>query len=54
VTSKSKTGRQLTIFPRGGQRKGAGRKPNGERALVTHAIRPRLTSRDPLIVKDCA
>ena len=42
--------RQLTIFPRGGARRGSGRKPKGERALVTHVVRPRLTERDPVLV----
>jgi len=42
--------RQLTIFRRGGKRDGAGRKPKSERALVTHAKRPKLTSHNPLIV----
>ncbi len=42
--------RQLTIFARGGQRAGAGRKPKGERALVSHAQRPNLTARDPILV----
>ncbi len=42
--------RQLTIFPRGGRRDDAGRKPKGERALVTHAARPKLTPRDPVFV----
>lgn len=42
--------RQLTIFARGGARPGAGRKPKGERALVTHAVRPALTRHDPVLV----
>jgi REP element-mobilizing transposase RayT len=42
--------RQLTIFPRGGARRGAGRKPKGERALTTHARRPALTARDPVLI----
>ncbi len=41
---------QLTIFPRGGARVGAGRKPTGERALVTSATRSRLTAHDPVLV----
>lgn len=48
--AQASTVRQLTIFRRGGERDGAGRKPNPERPLVTHAKRPRLTARDPLIV----
>ncbi len=42
--------RQLTIFPRGGARPGAGRKPKGDRALVTHAVRPAVTGRDPVLI----
>jgi REP-associated tyrosine transposase len=34
----------------GGRRKGAGRKPKGERALVTHAARPALAARFPVHV----
>jgi len=34
--------KQLTIFPRGGPRVGAGRKPRGERAQVSHAKRESL------------
>ncbi len=45
-----KSHRQLTIFPRGGVRAGAGRKPKGERALVTHTARSTLTPRDPVLV----
>jgi REP element-mobilizing transposase RayT len=47
---RSNRTRQLTIFPRGGARPGAGRKPKGERALVAHATRPTLTRRDPVLV----
>jgi REP element-mobilizing transposase RayT len=47
---KSNAGLQLTIFARGGARAGAGRKPKGERALVTHLARPKLTARDPVLV----
>ncbi len=50
VRTKAMSVRQLTIFPRGGERKGAGRKPKGERALVSHARRPKLTPRDPVLV----
>jgi REP element-mobilizing transposase RayT len=42
--------RQLTIFPRGGAQRGAGRKPNGACALVSHATRPRVTRHDPVLV----
>jgi len=40
----------------GGKRRGAGRKPKGERAGVSHAKRPRLPSRYPVLVtmKVCA
>ena len=48
--SQSRTISQLTIFPRGGARPGAGRKSNGERALVSHATRPRLTKHEPVLV----
>lgn len=42
---------KLRFPPRwGGQRRGAGRKPNGKRAGVSHLRRPRLTGRAPLIV----
>lgn len=41
---------QLTIFRRGGARRGAGRRPKGERALVTHVTRPALTRHDPILV----
>jgi len=34
----------------GGKRRGAGRKPKGARAGVTHAARPRLASRFPVLV----
>jgi putative transposase len=48
----TRTGRlhQLTIFPRGGAQRGAGRKPKGECALNTHAKRPRVTRHDPVLV----
>ncbi|MBL8863423.1 MAG: transposase [Planctomycetes bacterium] len=38
------------MFRRGGRRPGAGRKPRGARALVSHAARPRLTRHDPVLV----
>jgi hypothetical protein len=41
---------QLTIFPRGGKRDGAGRKPKGERALVSHAKRGRVDRHTPVHV----
>ena len=34
----------------GGKRRGAGRKPKGERAGVSHAMRPRLAARFPVLV----
>jgi REP element-mobilizing transposase RayT len=49
-TRKSDSARQLTIFPRGGARRGAGRKPKGAHALVSHAARPALTARDPVLI----
>ncbi len=42
---------QTFVFPRwGGKRKGAGRKPRGERAGVLHATRARLATRFPVHV----
>jgi len=41
---------QLTLFRRGGKRRGAGRKPTGDRSLVPHSGRPALTPRDPVLV----
>lgn len=45
-------GRQKEIVFRihGGARRGAGRKPNGERALVAHAPRAALSGREPVLV----
>jgi squalene cyclase len=34
----------------GGKRRGAGRKPNGERARVSHAKRPKLAARFPVLL----
>ena len=34
----------------GGKRRGAGRKPKGERALVSHVKRPRLAARYPVLL----
>jgi len=48
--NRSRTLRQLTIFPRGGTRTGAGRKPKGTRALVVHEARMRVTPHDPVIL----
>ncbi len=47
-TSNSIT--QLSLFRRGGERRGAGRKRKGDRALVPHSGRPALTPRDPVLV----
>lgn len=41
---------QTTIRRHGGRRTGAGRKPMGERALVSHATRSKLTRHDPTLV----
>ena len=40
----------LTFERRGGARKGAGRKPNGEKAGVSHLARPLLAPRFPVLV----
>lgn len=52
ATSRRKTDspHQLSLFRRGGARRGAGRKPNGPRPLVSHAKRPRLAARFPVLV----
>ncbi len=42
--------RQLTFARRGGARRGAGRKPKGATALVSHAVRPELKARFPVLV----
>lgn len=42
--------RQLTFPRRGGSRRGAGRKPNGATALVSHVARPELKARYPVLV----
>src|SRR5262245_63724246 len=34
----------------GGKRRGAGRKPKGERAMVSHDKRPRLSKHHPVLV----
>lgn len=41
---------QLTFSRRGGARRGAGRRPNGAVALVSHAKRPALGARTPVLV----
>jgi len=43
-------GRQLGLLRRGGARDGAGRKPNGERALAPRDARPALTAKTPVLV----
>ncbi len=51
--SRRRRPQQLTFAKHagwGGRRKGAGRKPKGERALVTHLSRPALAARFPLHV----
>ena len=51
MASKKKiSARQLTIFRRGGARAGAGRKPKGEKSLVTHGTRSTVTRRDPVLI----
>jgi REP element-mobilizing transposase RayT len=42
--------RQLALFRRGGKRRGAGRKPKGPKALVSHKKRERLAARHPVLV----
>jgi putative transposase len=42
--------RQLALFPRGRKRRGAGRKPKGPKALVSHAKREPLAARHPVLV----
>jgi putative transposase len=41
---------EMVFVRHGGKRRGAGRKPNGERAGVPHAARPTLTGREPVLV----
>jgi hypothetical protein len=41
---------QLPFYARGGKREGAGRPPNGDRAGMPHAKRPRLSKRHPVHV----
>ncbi len=48
--SRRNTAEQLALFRRGGERDGAGRKPAGERALVAHARRARVTRHTPVLV----
>jgi len=42
--------RQVALFRRGGTRAGAGRKPKGDRALVPHDARARVTRHTPVLV----
>ena len=48
--SRSNKVEQLALFRRGGERKRAGRKPAGERALIAHSRRARVTSHTPILV----
>jgi len=51
VCMKTKARQQeLGFVNRGGKRRGAGRKPKGERAGVSHAKRPELRARYPVLV----
>ena len=51
VGMKTKTRqREFGFTDWGGRRRGAGRKPKGERAGVSHAKRPRLCARHPVLV----
>jgi putative transposase len=42
--------REIVFRTHGGKRHGAGRKPSGDRPGVTHAKRPTLTGREPVLV----
>ena len=48
--SRRNTAEQLALFRRGGVRDGAGRKPAGERALLAHSRRARVTRHTPVLV----
>ncbi len=50
ATSKDKEQLLLPYRPRGGKRKGAGRKPNGKKAGVSHLERERFAKRRPVHV----
>jgi len=50
MQSQSQSVRQIYLFRRGGKRAGAGRKPKGDRALVPHETRARVTRRTPVLV----
>ncbi len=49
VVQKNKV-EQLALFRRGGERERAGRKPAGERALIAHSRRARVTRHTPVFV----
>jgi REP element-mobilizing transposase RayT len=55
MTRTKPHGRQhaLVFTPRGGARPGAGRKPKGPRALVSHKTRASLAARHPVHVTTC-
>ena len=42
--------KEIVFRPWGGKRRGAGRKPTGERAGVSHRARPVLSGREPVLV----
>jgi hypothetical protein len=42
--------REIVFRTHGGKRRGAGRKPSADRAQVTHAKRPALSGREPVLV----
>lgn len=42
--------KEIVFNAHGGKRRGGGRPPRGERALVSHASRPTLTGREPVLV----
>jgi hypothetical protein len=48
--ARSPTITQLTFSRRGGARRGAGRKPKGAVALISHAKRPALDQRTPVLI----
>jgi len=50
MQSQSQSVRQLDLFRHGGTRAGAGRKPKGDRALVPHDTRARVTRHTPVLV----
>ncbi len=50
MQSQSQSVRQIDLFRRGGLRAGAGRKPKGDRPLVPHDTRARVTRHTPVLV----